>query len=112
MNQTTTLVNIGTWSAKTLSDEKGFSLRVEGEFPTNGEKPLFELTKEYPQGPNETELILTLSFFHCIDPNGKEFGHASDKFPLEREDQYKTVMIIGSHEGETIATNIEVIIPK
>ncbi len=109
--------NTGTWSATVQSAKNLFTLKVEGKIPTNGQKPIFKLTRIDPQGPNPTELILELSFSHLVDKNGQEsetvYYPIDPKEPkiLETEDKYKTVLIIGDANGETIA-NIDIRIPK
>ena len=98
------LNNIGNWSAIVKTDGKAPEIIVTGTFPTNGEKPIFELVKNISQGINPRILLLTILNGHVIDINGKEISSISKPFQetLNMVDQYDrvSIMIINAEETE------------
>lgn len=88
------LKNIGNWSAVIQNNGKAPQLIVNGTFPTNGEKLIFELVKPL-QGINERILILVLSNGHVVDEKGKETGSLIKEYPeiMSSYNQYDMVSI-------------------
>lgn len=98
--------NIGNWSAEVDNSGKTPVLKVSGTFPTNGEKPRFELLKNDPQGTVESDLLLTLTFGNLVDPAGSGSAHVHHRETLVTSEDYLTVTVV-TREGNTIA-NIDV----
>lgn len=98
--------NIGKWHAKIDASNKP-QIKVNGIFPTNGERPLFDLKKAEPQGINPTELILDLQFGSLADPNGT--GEASVHYSeiVGPSEDFRTVLV-RDENSRTIA-NIDVV---
>ncbi len=99
--------NIGFWTAAIDNSGAKPQIIVIGRFPTNGEEPVFELTKAEPQGTNPTELILELRFGDLVDPKGSGEGTARYEAIADETSPYRTVLIRDPN-GRTIA-NVEVV---
>lgn len=99
-------LNIGKWTAFVKKENQSLQIVVEGTFPTNGEKPLYELTKNTPQGANPTELVLTLNFGYLVNKDGAVFFSANYKEAIKTVETYKTVLVLDDN-GRKIA-NINV----
>lgn len=100
--------SIGKWSAK--FDESGIIpyIMIEGTFPTNGEKPLYHIRRNEPQGTNPTELLLTLIFGNLADPEGQvNFSVAYSEYATR--DMYKTILIV-DEDGRHIASESIVVL--
>jgi hypothetical protein len=98
--------NIGQWTAEIDNGNKTPNITVDGTFPTNGEKPLYNLIKNEPQGTNPTELLLTLNFGTLADPKGSVNFFVTYNEAISTVEQYKTVQVV-DEDGRTIA-NIDV----
>jgi len=95
--------NIGTWSAEVDNSGKTPFIKVNGTFPTNGEKPVFHLRRNEPQGINNSELLLTLVFGNLADTSGAiDVTVAYSEFFMTT-DKYKTVTIV-DEDSRTIAS--------
>jgi hypothetical protein len=88
-------MNMGNWNAVVKNNGKIKWIAVDGTFPTNGEKPVFELVKIYPQGIYTTELMLSLTFGVVVDPNGTSVGKPIQIYVeyLTEEQVYETVSV-------------------
>lgn len=96
-------VNIGKWSAEVDNTGKAPLLTVNGIFPTNGEKPLFHLRKNEPQGFIPTQLLLTLVFGSLADPNGPVDVIVRYSQVLATVNDYTSVLVLDGN-GRTIAS--------
>jgi hypothetical protein len=81
--------NIGKWTALVKNEGKTPQITVDGTFPTNGEKPGYNLTKNAPQGVNPTELLLTLVFGNLVISEGTVFFLYTLMKPLLQWDNIK-----------------------
>ncbi|MBL1220383.1 hypothetical protein JET18_06005 [Chryseobacterium sp. L7] len=99
--------NIGEWTATVKNEGKTPQINVNGKFPTNGEKPLYQLIKNDPQGINDSELLLTLIFGNLATPEGTVFFSVHFNEAIASTEKYKTVLVIDEN-GRNIA-NIDVI---
>ena len=98
--------NIGKWTAIVKNEGKTPQIFVNGTFPTNGEKPVYELIKNEPQGINPTELLVTLIFGSLATKEGTVSFSVGKNWPMTTVEEFKTVLIIDDN-GRTIA-NIDV----
>jgi hypothetical protein len=105
MNTLTT--NIGTWVAKVEPLDKGFVLKVNGEFPYRSEKRDFALTKSVPQGINRKELLLTLSFAEQVNPQGANIASVYYSEQIDRKDLYEVVTVPGPRDRNIASMNVE-----
>jgi hypothetical protein len=94
--------NLGTWSAHVQNDGKASQIIVIGKFPTNGEKPGYQLIKNDPQGFNPDELLLTLEFGRLVDPKGDVYFTERYSEIIKTTEEYKTVLVVDS-DGRSLA---------
>ena len=100
-------LNIGKWTAIVKKENQSLQIFVEGTFPTNKEKPLYELTKKTPQGINTSELVLTLDFGYLVTKDGAVLFSVNYKEAINTSETYKTVLVLDEN-GRKIA-NIDVL---
>lgn len=98
--------NIGEWVAIATNEGKTPQINVDGRFPTDGQKPVYRLTKNDPQGINPTELLLTLEFGNLATEEGTVFFSVHYNEAISSIETYKTVLVV-DNDGRTIA-NINV----
>lgn len=99
--------NIGNWSAFIKKEGNDLKIVVNGSFPTNGEKPMYRLIKNDPQGINNTELLLTLQFGTLIDPKGSVFFNAFFSEEIPSIDYFSTVLVIDENTRKIANIKIE-----
>lgn len=100
--------NIGKWEA-TITNEDGKTpiLKVNGTFPTNGQKPGYALEKANPQGINPSELLLTLIFGRLADPDGDVEFTVFYSEAVQTTDEYRTVLVMDDNGRKIANINIE-----
>lgn len=98
--------NIGVWMAIIENDGKAPQIIVDGNFPTNGQKPVFELKEKYPEGINSSELILILLFGSLVTPLGKATGFVHYQKPIAAVNQYETVLVLDDEDRKIANINI------
>lgn len=107
LNKMDKSLNIGKWTAIVKKENQSLQIFVEGTFPTNGEKPLYELTKKTPRGINTSELVLTLDFGYLVTKDGAVLFSVNYKEAINTSETYKTVLVLDEN-GRKIA-NIDVL---
>lgn len=98
--------NIGNWSAILKKEGKDLQIIVNGSFPTNGEKPVYRLTKSNIIGIIVNELILKLEYGTLADPKGSVFFNVFYSEEVSSVEDYNTVLVVDEN-SRTIA-NIKI----
>lgn len=98
--------NLGTWKATVKTGNKTSFLVVEGDFPTNGQEPNYNLELAESQGIVHEQLLLLLRFGNLADQEGKVNQHVEfTSGMLIKEDEYTSVMVI-DESGRVIAQQL------
>lgn len=93
---------LGQLDVSIIDEKKSSKLKVVGKFPTNGEKPIFSLQKNDPQGFNPSILLLTLLFGGVVREGGTGSAIAEYSETLATRDQYSSVQVVAP-DGRTLA---------
>ncbi len=98
--------NIGNWSAVIENDGKTPQLTVTGTFPTFGQKPVYHLLINEPQGINDSQLVLLLVYGTLVNPMGCVFFSVYESFVIENTEKYNSVLIIDANNRTIAEINV------
>jgi hypothetical protein len=98
--------NIGNWSAVIENDGKTPQLTVTGTFPTFGQKPVYHLLINEPQGINDSQLVLLLVYGTLVNPMGSVFFSVYESFVIENTEKYNSVLIIDANNRTIAEINV------
>lgn len=98
--------NIGNWTAVIESDGKTPQLTITGTFPTFGQKPVYHLLINEPQGINDSQLVLLLVYGTLVNPMGSVYFSVYESFAIEHTEKYNSVLIIDTNNRTIAEINI------
>jgi len=98
--------NIGNWSAVIENDGKTPQLTVTGTFPTFGQKPVYHLLINEPQGINDSQLVLLLVYGTLVNTMGSVFFSVYESFVIENTEKYNSVLIIDANNRTIAEINV------
>lgn len=97
---------IGNWSAVIENDGKAPQLIVTGTFPTFGQKPVYHLLINEPQGINDSQLVLLLVYGTLVNPMGSVYFSVYESFAIEHTEKYNSVLIIDANDRTIAEINV------